>query len=151
SELTVGFAGALLPHKGVHILLEAIARLGWKRTRVRLAGPVSDSSYQDVLRAAAIDLNVEFTGTVASAEMPRFLRTLDILVLPSLWPENLPFIMLEAHAGNVPVIASRLAGVKEQIGQENLLFEPGSADALARALEWWRLHPRLAVAEPVLS
>src|SRR5690606_14305387 len=89
--LTIGYAGALLPHKGVHVLLEAICRLGWRQTRVLVAGTSSDTQYQQELQRAASGLDVTFTGPIPAAKMPEFLGGLDLLVLPSLWAENLPF------------------------------------------------------------
>lgn len=133
-ELVIGYAGALMPHKGPHLLLEAVRRLGWVETRIRLAGPEGDGGYVSRLCAAGRGLKVEFMGPVAAEAMPSFLRSLDLLVMTSVWPENLPFVVLEAQAGGVPVVASRLAGVAEQVGDERLLFEPGSVEGLAVAL-----------------
>ena len=84
---------------------------------------------------------VEFLGSVPPGEMPAFLRTLDVLAITSLWPENLPLILLEAQASGVPVVASRLAGVAHQVKDERLLFEPGSAEGLAAALDFVARHP----------
>lgn len=134
-HMTIGFAGALAPHKAPHLLLEAIRQLGWSRTRVRLAGPENDAPYARGLRTAARGLNVEFLGALPANAMPEFLRSLDLLAMTSIWPENLPFIVLEAQAAGVPVVGSRLPGIADQIGDEQLLFEPGSATDLARALQ----------------
>jgi glycosyltransferase involved in cell wall biosynthesis len=150
-EMTIGFAGALQPHKGPHLLLQAIAQLGWKEAKIRLAGPGSDSNYREQLARLSDGLNVEFIGTISSGKMPAFLRSLDVLVLPSVWPENLPFILLEAHAAYVPVIASRLSGVVEQIGEERMLFAPGSAVDLAASLDWFRQNPQQSGIRPVLA
>ncbi len=144
AALTLGYAGALLPHKGVHVLIEAVRQLQWTQTRVRVAGPSNNPIYLEHLRKSGAGLNLEFTGALPVERMPDFLASLDVLILPSLWPENLPFAMLEAHAAGVPVIASRLSGVEEQIGNEALLFEPGAAADLARALEGFRRSPLTA-------
>jgi glycosyltransferase involved in cell wall biosynthesis len=147
--LTIGFAGAMLPHKGPHVLLAAIRHLGWRETVVRLAGDGEDRSYEAALRLAARGLKVEFMGRVPTAGMPGFLRTLDMLVVPSLWPENLPFIVLEGQAAGVPVVASRLAGIADQIRDDRLLFEPGEPAELGFALEYARLNPGAAAASRV--
>jgi glycosyltransferase involved in cell wall biosynthesis len=134
ADLVIGFAGALMRHKGPHVLLEAIQKLGWKQTKIRLAGPSTDAAYTDRLRALAAGLNVEFMGPVSPENMPAFLRGLDLLAMTSVWPENLPFVVLEAQAAGVPVMASRLAGVADQVGDDRLLFAPGSSDGMAVAL-----------------
>ncbi|MBW7906276.1 MAG: glycosyltransferase [Phycisphaerae bacterium] len=131
--LTIGYAGALAPHKGVHILLEAVRRLAWPDVRVLIAG-VGDAEHERQLKAAAEGLpNIEFLGRVSSERMPAFLDGLDTLVIPSLWPENLPIAALEAYARRRTVIASGVGGVAEIVPAE-CLFEPGSVAGLMQRL-----------------
>ncbi len=146
-SLTVGFAGSLAPHKAPHLVLEAVRRLGWTRTRVRLAGPEGDRLYSQRLRREADGLNVEFVGAVPTERMPAFLRTLDVFAMTSTWPENFPYVVLEAQAAGVPVVGSRAGGVIEQVNDARLLFEPGSAAQLAEALEYARTHPQAGAPE----
>jgi glycosyltransferase involved in cell wall biosynthesis len=135
--LRIGYAGALAPHKGVHTLLEALARLNWFKTTVRIAAAAESGRHVDELRRLARGLRVEFVGRVPPDAMPTFLDDLDILVVPSLWPENVPMAVLEAFSRNKTVIASNMPGIAELIEDDTLLFEPGSADGLARALQNW--------------
>jgi glycosyltransferase involved in cell wall biosynthesis len=131
--LTIGYAGALAPHKGVHILLEAIRRLAWRDARVLIAGG-GDAEHERQLRAAAEGMpNIEFLNRVASERMPALLDGLDALVIPSLWPENLPIAALEAYARRRTVIASGVGGVAEIVPAE-CLFEAGSVEALMQRL-----------------
>ncbi len=148
--LSIGFAGALEPHKGPDLLLAALRTLGWRRTRVRLAGPDGPGAYMQRLRALADGLRVEFVGPVASERMPAFLRELDLLVFTSRWPENLPILVLEALAAGVPVVAARIAGVGEVLPDAALLFEPDDAADLARTLRAWLEAPRSAWSDPAL-
>ena len=150
ASLVIGFAGALEPHKGPDLLLSAVRALGWRRTRVRLAGPFGPEAYVQRLRALAEGLRVEFLGPVASERMPEFLRSLDLLAFTSRWPENLPILVLEALAAGVPVVAARIAGVQEVLAEPGLLFEPDDADDLARRLEAWVRAPVSPWADPVL-
>ena len=139
--MTIGYAGALAEHKGVHVLLEAVAGLGWTRTRVRIAGAGADARYAKRLHASAAGLKVEFVGQVASEQMPAFLSELDLLVVPSLWPENLPIAVLEAQAVGVPVLASRVDGIAEMLPRDEDLFERGSAASLGQRLKRWCSNP----------
>lgn len=150
-SLVLGFAGALMPHKGAHVLLEALRRLGWTQTRVLVAGRGTDPGYESRLRQLSDGLRVELVGAVPPERMPEFLAGLDLLVVPSIWPENQPQIVLEALAMNVPLVASRVAGVREILPDDELLFEPGSAEALSERLRTWCAAPRAAPAAAVCT
>ena len=141
ADLTIGFAGTLAPYKGPHVLLEAVRLLGWKQTRVRLAGPITCEHYAGRLHALGDGLNVEFAGRLPVEKMPAFLRSLDVLAMTSIWPENCPYAVLEAQAAGVPVVGSRDGGVVELIEDRRMLFDPGSPEGLAAALEYARRHP----------
>lgn len=139
-RLTIGYAGALAPHKGPHLLLQAIKQLGWSKSRLRIAGHEADERYVQRLRDLAGGLNVEFVGRVESDAMPAFLRGLDLFVMPSIWPENLPIVVLETQAVGVPVLASHIDGVTETV-PASMLFEPNSTEDLARRLQAWIADP----------
>ncbi|RMF77322.1 MAG: glycosyltransferase [Planctomycetota bacterium] len=140
ANLTIGYAGALAPHKGVHLILDAVGRLRWKQTRVRIAGSGEDA-YVGKLQSLAAGMRVEFVGRVAPEDMPAFMRTCDVMIVPSLWPENLPIAVLEACAAGVPVLASRVGGIVEVLDEPNMTFEAGSSAALAERLSGWASAP----------
>ena len=58
---------------------------------------------------------------------------MDVVVVPSIWPENSPFVIHEAFLAGVPVVASRIGGIPELVedGRNGLLFPVGDADRLA--------------------
>ena len=62
--------------------------------------------------------------------------SIDVLAVPSIWPENSPLVIQEAFLAGVPVVASRIGGIPEVVanGVNGLLFQPGDADDLARCL-----------------
>lgn len=85
-------------------------------------------------------------------------REIDVLVVPSVWYENSPNVILEAFAHRPPVIASNLGGMAELVKHEKngLLFAPGNAADLARQLSRVIAHPNLlnrlrAGIEPIKS
>jgi GT2 family glycosyltransferase len=77
--------------------------------------------------------------------MPGVLADLDVVVVPSIWIENAPFIIREAFAARVPVVASNLGGMAEMVrdGADGLLFPAGDASALAAALRRLLDEPQL--------
>jgi len=150
---TIGFAGALSPHKGVHLLVDAVSQLNWPKARLRWAGPSDEGTGPEYVNRLTREGSpqIELCGSLAPTQMPDFLRSLDVLVVPSLWRENTPFVLLEAQALGVPVIASDVAGVAEAVPEGGLTFESGQVDALADKLVQWRREKRQPSVGPVRS
>jgi len=129
-----------------------VRKLGWRRTRVRIAGRLDrTSAYGAMLLREAQGLDVEFTGVLADREIRAFYRSLDVLAVTSLWAENLPFAMLEGLAAGVPVVASDVSGIAHCIPDERMRFEPGDVDGLARALVAARERPAPGTPVPTLA
>jgi GT2 family glycosyltransferase len=85
-------------------------------------------------------------GPVPHERMHSIFEDLDVLVVASTWIENAPFIIREAFAAGVPVVASNLGGMAEMVrhGIDGLLFPAGDAKALAAALRRFVKEPDLA-------
>jgi len=75
-----------------------------------------------------------------------FLPEIDVLVVPSVWDEPLPTVVVEAFTHGVPVIGSRRGGIPELIedGRTGLLFDPAQPGSLEAALGRFIDDPRLA-------
>ena len=158
--LRVGYLGQIAPHKGVHVLFEALRHLPGAPIQVWAYGDASAfPAYAKRLQElAARDARLQLAGVYDRQHLSRVLRELDVVVIPSLWYENSPNSILEAFAHRTPVIASRLGGMAELVkdGENGLLFEPGNAAALGvqlrRLLAELDLWPRLQQGiGPVLS
>ncbi len=135
-----GFIGTLYEHKGAHVVLEALRRLPADLpVEVLLYGDAGwFPSYGERLRClAGGDGRVRFCGTFPGERTGEVLGGMDVLVVPSLWHENSPLVILEAQRAGVPVIASRVGGTSELIreGENGFLFERGDDGELARILE----------------
>jgi glycosyltransferase involved in cell wall biosynthesis len=87
---------------------------------------------------------VRARGWLAQAEVLDRMRAAACLVMPSVWFECFPRTLVEAYACGLPVIASRVGALAELVehGRTGLLFEPGSAEGLARALAIARQYPQ---------
>ena len=139
-DLVLGFIGSLLPHKGPHVLLEAMGLLpAASPVRVRIYGksPNGETRYVTDLRSRARNNErISFCGTFENEKLPDVLDELDALVIPSLWHENMPLVSLSAQAAGCPIIASDIGGLSDIIahGKNGLLFAPGSASELARTI-----------------
>jgi glycosyltransferase involved in cell wall biosynthesis len=135
----VGFVGSLLPHKGVHVLVEAFRGLRGAELALEIHGsPRAQPSYAEALRrAAAGDARIRFAGPFEEGRQAQVLERIDVLALPSIWWENSPLVVLEARAAGVPVVASRVGGVPELVEDavSGRLVPPGDPGALRAALD----------------
>lgn len=137
---TLGVVALFRPRKGIEILLEAMARLREEQIPVRLraVGTFESPEYEVEIRSLVrrLDLikQVEWTGF--TRDVTTELRKMDLFVLPSLFGEGLPMVVLEAMAAGVPVVASRVSGIPEVIrhAREGILVEPADPDSLAREI-----------------
>ncbi|MEZ6036982.1 MAG: glycosyltransferase [Planctomycetota bacterium] len=136
--LTFGFFGTFSAHKGPHVLVEAMRHVRGD-CRALLRGRQSDfADYsQELLQQAAADPRIAVEGAFDRAGLAAALASIDVLVVPSTWHENAPFVVLEARAAGLPVLASRFGGLVEVVRDEGdgELFAPGDAADLGRRLQ----------------
>ena len=138
---TLAMIALFRPRKGTEVLLQALAMLREQGCPVRLraVGGFETSAYEAEIRALAQELRVadliEWTGF--TTDVHGELATTDLLVLPSLFGEGLPMVVLEVMAAGIPVVATSVDGVSEAVvaGVTGRLVEPGSATDLAAAIE----------------
>jgi len=132
----IGIVGRIDAVKGHLHLLEALARLRHLRD-VRLHvfgdGPLEERCRR-VCHELGLDKRVTFEGFEPAIHQR--MAALDLLVMPSLH-EGLPYVLLEAMALKVPVVASRVGGIREAMEADEcgLLVAPGDPAALAEAIE----------------
>jgi glycosyltransferase involved in cell wall biosynthesis len=125
-----GYLGTLGEFKGIVPLLRAFKTS--LRTepglRLRVAGR-GDAAFVEGLNAVHHHPSIEFLGHVQSVD---FLRSIDALIVPSLWDDPLPTVIIEALNAGVPVIGARRGGIPEMIrhGSNGLLYEPSRPDEL---------------------
>ncbi|HJP71918.1 MAG TPA: glycosyltransferase [Candidatus Limnocylindria bacterium] len=131
------YLGRLAPEKGI-ATLTAAAALGHHAVRVAGDGPASD-----LVNAAAVSSQVSALGRLSTSEAHRAMASSVALLVPSLWFEGFPMVVLEAYASATPVIASRIGSLAEVVEDRTtgLLVPPGDADALAAAIAWAHDHP----------
>src|SRR5262249_26824311 len=75
-------------------------------------------------------------GPLPHHRIPEALESIDVLVVPSVWPENSPLVIREAFLAGIPVIASRIGGIPEIVhdGRDGLLFGPGNVTEQRQAV-----------------
>ena len=138
---TIGMVALMRPRKGLEVVLEALSLLEREGHDVilRCIGPFETEQYEaeieDQIEQLGIASRIERVGF--TNDVPSELAKLDAMVLPSLFGEGLPMVVLEAMAAALPVIATRVEGTPEAIthGVEGLLAEPQDPASLAGAIE----------------
>ena len=136
--LVIGYLGRLVEQKGLAVLLKAVAGLpGDWRLLMLGDGPLRPELERV---AAGLDVagRVAILPSVPSTQVPRWLNTLDCLVLPSLtrrnWKEQFGRVLVEAMACGVPCVGSDSGEIPNVLGDAGLVAHEGDADALRRSL-----------------
>jgi glycosyltransferase involved in cell wall biosynthesis len=164
-RLVVGYAGGLVPEKGVDVLIEAMAachhqmaaprddtgRPGQAQPplcHLRIAGAGSEQArLQALVDQLGLADCVAFVGRLVSTDMPAFYNTLDVLVVPSRtlphWKEQFGRVLVEAMACGVPVVGSNSGEIPHVIGDAGLIFPEDNIKALAAILARLASDPQL--------
>lgn len=134
----IAYVGRLVEEKGIHLLLEAAARLqGDWRLRIVGSGPMRDVLHSQA-EILGIGKRIEWIEWIASTEMPKQYQQMDVLVISSLtranWKEQFGRVITEAMSSGVPVIGSDSGAIPDIIGDGGLVVPEGDVEALHSAL-----------------
>ncbi|KPK99071.1 MAG: hypothetical protein AMJ95_01265 [Omnitrophica WOR_2 bacterium SM23_72] len=146
--LRFGFIGTILPMKGIHVLISAFKEVKNRNTELFIYGRLFPyagfESFPRVFRKMIRrDSRIKFRGEFDNKAIGKIFGDIDMLVLPSIWPENSPLIIQEAFLSKTPVLASRIGGIPELVddGVNGLLFAPGDINDLKVKIEHVLAHP----------
>jgi len=148
-QVRIAYIGQIGPHKGVQVLVEAFLKLSAQvngSAVLKLYGDTEqfggfyDDLQSKIARSAqngTAGRQIQFLGTFDNQQINQIYQEIDVLVVPSIWYENSPNVILEAFAHQTPVIASNLGGMAELVtdNKTGLLFAPNNAEDLARKLK----------------
>jgi len=149
---SVLFVGRLLPHKGIHDLIQALP----SDMELKVVGPVRDQAFYGKLRELAAGKNVSFLHDCDDAALVQLYRKALCVVLPSVYktpdglvtrvPELLGQTLLEGMACATCAISTDVASMPEVVvdGVTGFVAPPNDPQALHRKLEFLRDHPEKA-------
>jgi glycosyltransferase involved in cell wall biosynthesis len=138
-QLRVLYLGNILPHKGLDVLLRAIASLPRSSACLDVVGAPLDPAYLlavgNVVASGGLGDVVRFHGRLSNAERDKVMRSCDVLVLPS-YHEGYGLVIVEAMASGLPVIAPASGGAREIVshGREGYLVGGGDTEGIANGL-----------------
>ncbi len=145
STFTIGYVGRLTESKGVHVIVKSLMNLPRSvRALIVGQGPAQES-LEELTRDLGVADRTRFVPAVPYARVPGILRSMDVLVLPSLptshWVEQFGRVLIESMACGTPVVASRSGEIPEVLGEGGILVEPGDEKELVRAIEHLLRNP----------
>jgi glycosyltransferase involved in cell wall biosynthesis len=144
TPLLFGYVGAIAPHKGIHVAVEAMRDLDPSEATLHVWGDATAfPDYMDALARGANGSAVIFEGRFPEDEKPRVFSSMDALLVPSVGLESFGLAAREAMTCGVPVIASAGGALSEMFapGVAGDFFPAADAAALRRIL-------RRVVADP---
>ena len=150
------YVGQLVPHKGVHTVVQALQRLvhdkGLSSVTLTLVGkgvPEEWGDYEDSLRKLVnvldLERNVTFAGSRNREELPGIYSQHDILVFASTWEEPFSITVLEGMASGLAVVGTTTGGsaeIFEHVGN-SLVFHKEKSDDCAKQIERLIKSPEL--------
>lgn len=140
--LTFGFIGAIVPQKGLDVLLRAFSSVASPTLKLHVIGGFyGDPNYhREVKRLAAADGRIEMKGQASPEQVFEAIQSLNIVCLPSRVPETFSLVLHEAAAAGVPALVSDLGAPGERIAQQG----GGLALAVDNVEEWAKAIAALA-------
>lgn len=137
---TIGYVSRISDGKGWDVFLRAARKIMDEGIGCQLliaGGGEEETEFKQLI----VDLNMEeavnYLGAVAHSSLPDVYRQMDLFVFPTCLEESLGLVGLEAMASRVPIIGSRIGGLKGYIkdGENGFFFTPGNAEELAAAIK----------------
>lgn len=116
APLRCAFIGSIAEHKGTDLAVDAV--LGSKSPiELKVHGRTTDFAEfaEPLVQRAKDDGRIAFQGPFPRERLGDVLAETDVLIVPSRWYENTPFVVLEAFAAGVPVVATDLGGLSELV------------------------------------
>ncbi|MDD4271417.1 MAG: glycosyltransferase [Patescibacteria group bacterium] len=131
------YYGRLAEEKGIEILVQAMA-LTEQKIKLLIIGAGPDfKKIKNLIEKLKLGDRIEMLGPKYGDDLNKYIINSRAVAVPSIWPENFPYVVLEAMSAGKPVIASAIGGLKEMIneGENGFLFKPGDVKGMALAID----------------
>ncbi|MFH1744899.1 MAG: glycosyltransferase family 4 protein, partial [bacterium] len=131
------YYGRLSKEKGVDLIIKAMEKIENKKIKLKIAGVGPDSlSLKKLVKETGQSARIQFVGWKSGNDLRDIIGGAKAVIMPSVWPDNMPFCMLESLAQGKVVIASRVGGMPEIVkdNENGFLFSCGDYFDLAKKL-----------------
>ena len=125
------FSGRITKEKGIMELIEAMNQLkNYPQIKLLVIGSSfygnvnNENNFAKALKQKAENVKdqIIFTGFIPYSDMPQYLRTANLAVIPSIWDDPFPTTVLEAQAMGLPIITTRRGGIPEEVTTDNAIL-----------------------------
>ncbi|MBI4041394.1 MAG: glycosyltransferase family 4 protein [Deltaproteobacteria bacterium] len=131
-KFVVLFVGRLLSIKGVDLLFEMVEKLP---SDIYIAMVGEGSRRAELEHKSKAFSQVMFVGPVRNQDLPAYLWSADLLIMPSLYKEGYGRVNMEAQACGLPILASNRGGIGEVVQEGGILVEPTVQNFIEKVLE----------------
>ena len=143
-DRSILFVGWVKPHKGLHVLIEAMPEIMREVPEVKLyvieTGVDNDykSQIMNSVKDYAIEQSVVFLGKRTHKDVQTFIQKAEVVAVPEQWGIAWPIFLTEAMSWGKPVVASRIGDIPQfiQNGKNGFLEDPGNSLEFAKKIVW---------------
>lgn len=143
------YLGRLNKEKGVEYAIRAMKYIEDKSLILKVVGQASDGELENIKNIIASNNlhNVELLGFKSGKELEQLISNSKFIVVPSIWYDNMPNVLLEAFAHGKPAIASNFGSLPEVVddGVNGLLFETKNELDLAEKIDLLNSNNKLMI------
>jgi glycosyltransferase involved in cell wall biosynthesis len=137
AKLHFACVGRFVPEKGIPVLLEAAGILkgeGCEFDLLLIGDGPQRPQLEAIIERSGLSERVRITGFLQGTALDEAIAQVRVVVMPSVWEETAGLSAIEQMMRGRLVIASRISGLGEMVGDAGLTFLPGDAQDLARCM-----------------
>ena len=140
------FAGQIIRGKGVDVLLRSLAKVRGRFEAVIVGEGHHRAACEKLSRKLGLEGRVRFTGFLPPSELKEFYRETSVVVVPSVWPEPMGLVGLEAMRAALPVVAFDVGGISAWLrdGETGFLAPWMDTQGFARRIDALLADKKLA-------
>lgn len=152
-RLSILYTGWITPHKGLHIIIEALPLILEEIPEVKLyiIGEWDNGEYgkrvKNLIERHRLNKHLFILGKKSYSEVEKYLQKANVVVIPEQWENMSPVILVEAMAHAKPVVASAIGGLPEFVkdGENGFLVNPKDSTGFAKRIIWIFKNEREAI------